>query len=259
MNASASFKPPRLGRAVACFEIHPVRKKGVLTWYIFGLLFPTGLLGFGAWQTFDGYAKFGPASSWFQGKPWFAAAALASIPILLFAIYRVKNSRKKIWLHQNGIRFLHFNGIKQQDILWNQFSGISSFQLRYHFFGQKIWDLQHHVLFITVGPPIKLNHQLNALESLMAHIKRKIFPDLYDQIKGLFHGNRQVYFGAVQVDRRHVKYEKHLIPISQIQKIWVEKGFLYLLYNQDKRLAVPCSKIQNLELFLKLFDEEIHV
>ncbi len=250
---------PTLGRFIAEYRGQPTNMRDVLGWYLPELLLVGGVLIYGGWRTYVGYMLYGPMAANIWGRPWFILAALFAIPILLLAYRYLRRVRFHVNLHENG---LHLSPPNNVSLRWKQISGIATETIRYHLLGRQLYTRCRVAIYPTTTAPVFLDHRLQNLPELAEKIKEKIYPSIYPQLRTQLRSGQTLYFGTVKIWQKALGVNKHTYEWSHIKHINLQAGALIIALEKQgwlrRQIRIPTAQIPNIELLLKLIDEEIN-
>ena len=255
MSTQIEQKPPVLGHVIASYRGRSMQGRDFFSWYLTSLLIPLLLLAYGLWRMYDGRENFGIAAAESWGRPWFIAATIGLIPALLLMLRYLRAVRQSVTLHENGLRLRHISS-QQSILLWNKISGIATETIQNRLLDRRLSTRIRVTMYPTTGDSIQLGARLRNLTNLTRGIKRRIYPRIYKEMRAKLSTEQWLYFGPLKINHETFHLRRD-IPWDQIKEIRVASGSLIIELNKRKRYRIPTAKIPNLELLLKLIDEEI--
>lgn len=256
MSLLRASSPPSLGRPLAVYRSRPLRGREVLGWLPL-LFLSLGLLGYGLWRLYLGYAYYGAAAAQTWGKPWLLAAAASLLPLGLLLLREIRQRRGAVVLHENGLRLPS----RQPPLPWPHLTGIASETTRYTLLGRPLHTRQRAWLYPATGRPIPLPPHLQNLPDLVARTKARLYPQLHPALRASLHRGEWLYFGPVRLHRAALAAGKREYPWARVQNVSLARGQLQIDLQphglQPRRARIPAARIPNVELLLQLIDEDI--
>jgi hypothetical protein len=220
--------------------------------YLLALAVPLSFLGYGLWQVYLGYVQFGPAAMAAWGQPWFAAAALAALPLFVLTVRAVILARREVVVAEQGL-LLH--GVAKKPLAWKNLHGIAVDEVRYHLLTLTLRTRRRVRLYPTTGSPLTLDDRFRDLAGLAETIKARLYPLLLPELRKQLQANQWVYFGPVRFTRTELHVGTHTFPWEQVTSLRVHAGVLSIERPARSPLRLPVAKIPNVELLLQLVEE----
>jgi len=257
MSNDTKIRRFRLGKALAVYRAAGFSRSFI--WFRFFPVLTLTLifLGVGYWQTSANVTAYGPAAAGWT-RAWYILAALVTIPLLVWLITQLRR-RTRVSLHENGLLFAQ-RRINYR-IPWGHITGIYDDHTRYHLFGRTLSTRRRVRLETTTTPTLVLRDDIAKMENLVEQVKKRVQPLLYTSIHHALTNEKAVYFGPLTLTKKQIVINEHSIPWDDVGKISVDRGQLRIERNSGPALRrlirVPTATIPNLELLLKLIDEDI--
>jgi hypothetical protein len=247
-----------LGKTLKIYRARPFSRRDFFQWFLPGLLLPLGFVAYGLWRQYLGYARFGtaPGESW--GRPWFLLAALSLIPLILYMLRHLRRQRSGVSFNQNGLRLLGLPG-GPQHLFWTQIAGIAANHQRFHLFGLTLSEQHSALIFPTQGRAISLPGSLQDLPDLIEQVKQRVYPLLLPELKGRLQVGQWLHFGPVRLNKSQIYLKNRDFPWQQVKDIRVAGGTLQVQSEQNRQIRIACSRIPNLDLLLRIIENEISV
>lgn len=260
---SKNNRPSSLGRPIRAFNSRLFQGRDFFRWYLPGLLLPVGFVSYGLWRyitTFELHRSIDTSIQ--QSQTWFILAAVFLIPILFLMIRHLRRTRETIIIYEGGIRLKDFPG-KTRFLPWDQVAGISIYQKGHSLFGWMLRTENFSTIFPSTGAPIHLTDRINDMPGMTGLIKKKINPILLTRYKTRLKSGGRLIFGPVGLENEALLLKEKPIIWAKVEGVEVQKGNLVIKTNKSHWFEVrthqfPIQSIPNLELFLRLIEEEIH-
>ena len=220
--------------------------------YLLALAIPLGLLGYGLWRVYLGYAQFGRAAMVSWGQPWFTSAAWAVIPLFILTVRAVWFARREVLIVEQG---LVPYGMGRKPIPWKHIEGLTIDDTRYHLLRLTLRTRYRVRLLPTTGKPITLDDRFDNLHGLAEAIKKRCFPRLLPELRAQLQANQWVYFGPLRFNRTQLEMGKRCVPWQQVHSLHVQAGMLVVELDGNRPVRILSAKIPNVELLLQLVEE----
>lgn len=246
----------KLGSIVAVHKGRSFSMQAFLSWFFPGLITIFILLGIGLFRRFSGRVGYGPAAAETWARPWFVAAILLTIPLLILMLRHIRSVVRQVNVYRNG---LTLNKIRAGDnvYLWSQIVGVTYLHIRRHIFGNPTRETTQVILHPSVGDAITLDPNIHDLTGLTILIKRAIFPMIKPQLIKSLRNGQWLYFGDIRINNNSLATTKQEIPWSKIHQVYLNSGMLVINVHNEVDIKVSISKIMNVDLLLQIIDEEI--
>jgi hypothetical protein len=234
---------------------------GIRTWIF--ILIPTIIaiifsLTYGTLIAWESYLNNGPASAMFLARPWFLAAGLLIILLLLYFLYRLAGSLRKIEIFERGMIYRNFP-MRHRFYYWSDITGITSSATKITFLNMQIRSEPSGKIYPKTGRPIQLTKRFNNIPQLVEKVKSKLYPQLWPLMKSNFLSGRVINLGRISLSNKLIFFSKIQIPWESIYRIKVESGDVLIDLRDKSRYRIPVSDVQNLDLFIRLVDWGIRV
>jgi hypothetical protein len=256
-----------LGRLVYAYRPVPQNKMFTWVWGFGGAVLSLAPLSYGGYVAFINYDKFGPVAALSRSMPLFVLGG--SMLLIWLAIGMLGRARIQpgIRLHANG---LFIEGRRKQSLTWDEIDGIAqgvTAPVR-----MNSGDVHYQVtVFPNKGRPVHLygsgdgKRGIPYLPELVSRIKASLYPTLQLELARMFRAGLPLRFGPVRIDRQGLKLRRQnpfpgmlSVPWGHVKHITVQSGY-FLVESSDRRklYQLPVSKIPNLEILLKIIDQDV--
>jgi hypothetical protein len=246
-----------LGSVLAIYRGRSIGFRDVFLKFLPPSLVVFSLFGYGLWSTYYGYTQYGPIAAVYWGRPWFIAAAIVSIPLLLLILYRLFISLRRIDVHENGLR-LRINPFISRTLFWSQLIGISAFRIDEDFAGKPVRKRQRLVLYPNRRWPIHIDERLVDSQSLAEWIKHQFYPCLLSSLQDRLHKGERLKFGKISIHKDYIRWGARKIAWERVSSLRFQAGHVVVELGGNRRLRMAAQKIINLELLLRLVDTGIN-
>jgi len=246
----------RLGPTLIEYRDRPLRWRDLFTLFMPASLATLAPLLYGLKR--DIYARnyYGPVAAHSWSWPWYILATSALIPLMLLALWRVRQAHRWVILHKNG---LHIKWNKPaQILLWNQIQGLSCLTTEATFFGLATKTRHRLTLFPISEDQIHLDERLKDLPDLAERIKAKLYPHLLPKMRTAFNNGETLYFGPIRIHKQAIHVREQDIPWEQISRLNVRAGKLVIESPSKFPIRIPVEKIPNIELLIQILQEGIN-
>ncbi len=248
-----SKKTIPLGQLTTVHHAQALRWRDLLSTFI-----PLGLvvlspLGYGVWRSYYGYTHFGLAAAESWGRPWFLVSAIVALPLLLYALRRLRRAHLWVAVHAHGIR-VHRPPGRVQAIPWGQVEGLSTSLTHNTFLGWKSQTRHSLTIYAINQAPIRLDDRLPRLPGLIASLKAHVYPRLRPQIRQAHKAGKALYFGPLKISEQGLDYKEKKLFWRDIDQVTIHKGCLQIHPHLVKAIRIPTKKILNIELLIELLE-----
>ncbi|MBS1250598.1 MAG: hypothetical protein MAG431_02192 [Chloroflexi bacterium] len=242
-----------LGPLIKVYQAQPLRWRDLLTTFL-----PLGLVvlspvGYGLWRAYYGYTHYGVAAGERWGRPWFLLSAAAALPLLVYALHRLRRAHLWVNVHARGIR-VHRPPNRMAVIPWEQVEGVSMAITRKKFLTWRGQPRHKAGIYAVNRSPIHLNDQLPNLPELVSTLKARVYPLLRPQIQQRYEAGKWLYFGPLKISKSGLAMKGEQFFWREIDCIDIEKGYFHIHLPHAKALRVPVEVILNIELLLELLE-----
>ena len=246
----------KLGPLISIYGDRPLRWRDLTTRYIPGALIALVPFFYGLWRVDYALTRFGPAAGYSWGRPWFLLSSIVLIPLLSFALRRIRRAHRLIIVHKNGFRIKQ-NRVKNRVILWRDISGISTHHSRVRFLGIPLDNRFQAVIHPHIGEPVRLDPRIPHLAELSARIKGKIYPGLLAELREQKSNGKNLYFGPIILNQEGITIRDKSFPWQRVTQINVDKGFLFVHLMEQRTKKIPVRDILNIEILIQLIQEGV--
>ena len=119
------------------------------------------------------------------------------------------------------------------------------------------------VIFPNQGREIRLDNRLQNLAELISRVKASLYPRLFPELKTSFQAGKWLYFGPLAMQTKSLRFRQVELTWEQVENIQVKNGYLAVSWKEGpesaRNVRIPIAKIPNLELFLQIIREGVHV
>jgi hypothetical protein len=252
------------GPLIDSFSPPPLKRGRFLLLSGSGLALALLLLGYALHRLYFGYANYGPAAALSWSFPWFFAALLAAIAWLFLSARALIHSSRRISIHSLGlvVYFFHLS----QVFPWEDISGISvdaaslpSKRYPHYIRYQSIITFSDGTFLRQQGSqngPLR-SADIQDLPALLSRLKAILYPRLLPRLSEQFQSGGWLDFGPLSIHTSGLRTgsPQQTIPWSQVSRLTVQSGRLVVELTgvpKPSRLAIPVSRIPNLELLFQL-------
>lgn len=211
---------------------------------IFALVFGTLI----AWQN---YLKHGPASALHIARPWYFAAIILVILLLLYSIYRLLCSLRRIYIFEEGIVYRNLLFFRRQ-YYWSEIKGITSSAQAITFYNRHIRTEPIGIIHPKSGRLIKLTKRFQNIPHLIQELKTMFYPQIWANVKSNYFSGRVINFGRISISNNQISISGIPLSWESIKRIKVESGDVLIELHGRNQYRVPVSAVQNLELLFQL-------
>ena len=252
----AKKKNTRVGSPIATFHVQPLRWRDLLTTFLPLTLLVIAPLGYGLWRFLYGYTNYGPVAAWTWGIPWFLAAAVLLLILLLYALRRLLRSRRLVRVFKGGL-WLDRPFRRPVKLRWRDIKGITAFSSQTAFLGWKSEPQPHLTIYPADQGPLKLDQRIKKLDDLTKIIKEHVYPGRYQTLKERFRRGDQLDFGQVTLSQEGLRLAEKELPWSYIKGITAKDGIFIVKLSPQVLVQVPIKEIQNIEVLIQLIKREV--
>jgi hypothetical protein len=263
---------PELGRLIFAYRPRPSHPAFLWAWGLGGAMISLAPIGYGGYQAFAIYQKFGPVPALSRSAPWLILGGTLLLAWLAISLYRWARAMPGIRLHANG---LFIEGRRERSLVWDQIDGIA-----HGVMAPELGSLSSHprklryqvILYPNKGRPVHLRGSgdgksgLPELPELVSRVKASLYPALQPELARMFRSGVPLFFGPVRIDRDGIRLRRSRsvpgtlsVPWRHVKRITIHSGyFLVELGDRRGRHRLPVSQIPNLEILLKIIDQGVH-
>jgi hypothetical protein len=242
------------GPLIAIYQDRPLRWRDLITTFIPAALAVLSPYLYGLQRAQYARTNYGPAAVQNWSRPWFLLSTAALIPLLLFALRRLRRSHRIVRLYKNGIS-IQGMGWRNRNLFWADISGISNLETQTRFLGIPLGNKCLATLHPTIGKPVRLDHRFPHLDELCARIKAKIYPRLIPEMRSSLLSGSTLFFGPIDMNIERINIQGRHTPWVQISGIQVSQGRLMIEFEDQRIRKIPVKKIPNIEIFIQLIQE----
>lgn len=220
------------------FHGPPLSRRDIWQWIVPGVLGVLLLLGMGIWQASAVYTRYGPVAATARSRPWFLAAALELLGVLLLTWRRLRQAHVRLTVYPESVVWRA--GGRVRALSWSQ---IRAVWLRPRRGGlQAILQLQDGRR-LSLPPLADVPAAVLALQqaragSLLPHLKRR-----------LERGER-VAFGTLSLSRDGLCLEQETQPWKAIRRAGIKRGHLVIEFHHPPSWQMPIQRVPDLHLLL---------
>ena len=247
-------KGNQLGTLITIYQDRPLRWIDLVTTFIPAALAVLSPFLYGLQRAQYARANYGPAAAQTWSRPWYLLSTAALIPLLLFALRRLRRSHRLVMLYKNGLS-IQGMGWRNRKFTWGEISGISNLVTQDRFLGIPLRKRVLATLHPTNGKPVKLDHRLPHLDELCARIKAKIYPRLIPEMRSSIQSGSTLFYGPIDMNIERINIRGKKTPWDQISKIHVHQGRLMIEFENRRIRKIPIREIPNIEIFIQLIQE----
>ena len=245
-----------LGPPITRYNLQELRWRDILKVFFPFSLVVLAPVGYGLWRTLYGYSRFGPAAAFYWGRTWFLVGGFLVIPLLFYALRRLKMAHTWIEVFSWGLYF-HFPPGRKRLLRWEDIRGITSYSVNKSFL--RVYNKTRHFLIIHSlrYPALFCHPDIPGREGLKKTIKKQVYTRLKPKLLQTFKIGEIIPFGEVSISKHKLYLPKQEIPWEFIEGISVQKGIFIINLTAQKRIEIPIRKVQNIEILIHLIKTEI--
>jgi hypothetical protein len=262
----------QLGRLIFAYRPRPTHPAFLWAWGLGGAMIGLAPLGYGGYQAFAIFQKYGPVPALSRSAPWLILGGTLLLVWLSISLYRWARAMPGVRLHANG---LYIEGRRQRSLAWDQIDGIAHGVMAPDpgSWGSRSRHLRYQAILIpNKGSPVHLRGSgdgksgLPELPELVSRVKASLYPVLQPELARMFRSGVPLSFGPVRIDRDGIRLRRRrpfpgtlCVPWRHVKRITIHSGyFLVELGDRRGHHRLPVSQIPNLEILLKIIDQGVH-
>jgi hypothetical protein len=262
----------QLGRLIFAYRPRPTHPAFLWAWGLGGAMISLAPLGYGGYQAFAIFQKFGPVPALSRSAPWLILGGTLLLVWLSISLYRWARAMPGVRLHANG---LYIEGRRERSLPWDQIDGIAHGVMAPEpgSWGSRSCHLRYQAILIpNKGSPVHLRGSgdgksgLPELPELVSRVKASLYPVLQPELARMFRSGVPLFFGPVRIDRDGIRLRRRRlvpgmlsVPWRHVKRITIHSGyFLVELGDRRGHHRLPVSQIPNLEILLKIIDQGVH-
>ena len=194
----------------------------------------------------------------FLARPWFLAAGILITLLLLYFLYRLAVSLRRIEIFERGMNYRD-SLMRRRIYHWSDITGVTSSATEITFLNMQIRTEPSGIIYPKTGKPMQLTKRFKNVPQLVEKVKSMLYPQLWPLMKSNFLTGKVINLGRISLSNKLLFFSKKQIPWQSINRIKVESGDVLIELRDKNRYRIPASDVQNLDLFLRLVDWGIRV
>jgi hypothetical protein len=181
----------------------------------------------------------------------------------LFLLARYRQSGYFLEIFQHGIQF-DLPGSGQKCLRWDEIDAISVEVVEARFFGLQGRPRWRAWLHPWRGKTVELESSIDKLPEAISRLKAATYPNRLKNYRLAFSNGQLLRFGPLGIHPDHLLLQRKAlpqktIPWAQVALVRIEKGRLIVALSRGQRYRIPVKSIPNLELFLEIVKQDIHL
>ncbi len=212
--------------------------------------------GYGLWRTLYGYSSFGPAAAANWGTSWFILSAFLVIPLLLYALRRLRRAHTWIKIYPWGVEY-HQPLRRKRKLAWEEIQGITTYSIHKSFLGLFSHTKHHFSLYSPAAPPFHCHPELTERAGLKKVIKQQTYQHIKPKLIKAFKDGKTIPFGGISISKEKLILPQVEVPWEFLDGISVQKGTFLIKLTAQNTLEVPIKNLINLEILIHLIKTEI--
>lgn len=181
----------------------------------------------------------------------------------LFLLARYRQSGYFLEIFHHGIQF-DLPGSGQKCLRWDEIDAISVEVVEAQFFGLQGRPRWRAWLDPRQGKTVELDSSIDNLPEAISRLKAATYPNRLKNYRLAFSNGQPLRFGPLVIHPDHLVVQRKIlpqknIPWAQVALVRIEKGRLIIALSRGQRYRIPVKNIPNLELFLEIVKQDIHL
>jgi hypothetical protein len=264
-----------LGHLVSVYRPKGLKPVAQWAWLLGVALVGLGFIGYGGYLAASSYARYGPVLAIAWSGRWFIIGLVILLICLVGSLYIHSKNQPVVRLFSQGLYIEKRNPLI---LPWEQISGIASGTVIQTGWSRGNRLVRHTAkMYPAKGRPVVLHGSSDGssgiaeLPELVQRVKANLYPYLHSELSRMFRLGLPLYFGSVEIDQTGLKFQRNIpfigtrsVPWENVKHISVQSGFLLveLSYQNnhgkiEKPYKLPVARIPNLELLLKIIDQNV--
>lgn len=245
-----------LGKQLAIYRGAPVRWRDLLFLFMPTSLFVLALLAYGVWRADYAYRQYGPVAAEAWSQPWFLAASVITLVLLLLSLARLVRAHRSVAIHENGIS-IRFSPLRARSYPWSSLAGVACASIQERFLGFTLGRRHRLALYRVRHGPLQLGNLVENSQELGEAIKSHLYPHLLPALHSSLEEGKWLNFGRLAIRKNCLRSGSRQIPWDRVSLLGVRSGYLVVESDGKTALRLPIMQITNFEVLLQLIEEGI--
>jgi hypothetical protein len=211
---------------------------------------------YGLWRAQYASIHYGPAAAQTWGLPWYTISAVAVVLLSIWAIHRIRRSRRGVVIFKKGLGIQETRR-KKCFLRWEEISGITAETVEKRFLGIVLGERHNLTIHPSIGEAIRIHQAIPNQDELAARIKARVHPRLLPKLRDSFSTGSNLYFGDVVINKQEIQLWDRKTPWEQVALINIREGFLVVELKNQMVRKIPVGGIPNVELLIQVIQEGV--
>jgi hypothetical protein len=181
----------------------------------------------------------------------------------LYLLVRYRQSGYFLEVFQHGIQF-DLPGSGRKCLRWDEIDAISVEVVAARFFGLQGRPRWRAWLYPRQGKTVELDPIIDKLPEAISRLKAATYPNRLKNYRLAYSSGQFIRFGPLIIHPDHLLLERKIlpqktIPWTEVALMKIENGRLIVTLTRGPHYRVPVKRIPNMELFLEIVKQDIHL
>jgi len=195
----------------------------------------------------------------YMGVPWMIISAIAFFCVAILTIYWFSLRRHFSAIHENGLR-LRTGVIRTRSLLWSEISGISNVIFQEQFLHLPVNTKYLAVLYPLKGNPIRIRNKFQDMPGYIYQIKAILYPKYWTGLVDDYKSGKRIAFGPLSIHNEDIQINNQSpMPWHSVAQINISSGYFHIKTNNKGSMRIPVIKIPNIEMMIRIIQQEVGI